>query len=123
MIVEALLAFLISFVLFAVIVVFFIKHQQRVPYYQMDAEACVRILRQAVEQELLEREWHIFIGMQVRYDNEIETLRGQCIAIDELHAMNTRVSQGMVYVVFSQAGLEKLAELLDEWQHKVDYLA
>lgn len=120
---QALLAFLISFVIFAAIVVFFIKHQQRVPYYQMDANACVRILRQAVAQELLEQEWHIFIGMQVRYDSDIEALRGQCIEIDELYKVNTRVEGGKVYVVFSQAGLEKLAELLDEWQHKVDYLA
>lgn len=123
MIAQALLAFVISFILFALVVVFFIKHQQRVPYYQMDASACVVILRQAVSQTLLERDWHVFIGMEVRYDDEIEALRARCITIDDQYVINTRTEQNKVYVVFSQTGLELLAELLDEWQHKVDYFA
>ena len=61
--------------------------------------------------------------LHVRYDEDIETLRAQCIEIDEQYAINTRTEQHKRYVVFSQKGLERLAELLDEWQHKVDYLA
>ena len=83
----------------------------------------MRLLRQAVEGELLERDWHVFIGMGVRYDLEIEQLRLHCIVIDENHVINSVTKMGQTYVVFSKQGLSELHALLDEWQHKEDYLA
>ncbi|SBS34055.1 hypothetical protein MAQ5080_02762 [Marinomonas aquimarina] len=120
---QVLLAILISFVLFVSILVFFIKHKQRMPYYQIDQAGCVQLLRQAVDGELLERDWHVFIGISVRYDAEIEQLRLQCIVIDENHVINSVTKKGQNYVVFSKQGLSELQALLEEWQHKVDYLA
>ena len=120
---QMLLAILISFMLFASVLVFFIKHRQRMPYYQIDQAGCVRLLKQAVEGELLERDWHVFIGIGVRYDLEIEHLRLQCIEIDENHVINSVTKKGQTYVVFSRQGLSELQSLLEEWQHKVDYLA
>ncbi|MGB2065234.1 MAG: hypothetical protein ACPHUL_08755, partial [Marinomonas gallaica] len=76
---QAILAVLISFVVFITILLFFIKHRQRMPYYQVDQEGCIKVLQEAVSGSLLERDWHIFIGMQVRYDNEIEALRLACL--------------------------------------------
>lgn len=120
---QFLLLVLISFVVFCAILIFFIKHQQRVPYYQIDTQTCVNILKLAVEGGLLEKDWHVFIGMSVRYDDEIETLRAACLEIDEAYVINTRISDGKVYVVFSKQGILCLQALLDEWQHKVNYLA
>lgn len=120
---QVLLAVLISFVLFVFILVFFIKHKQRMPYYQVDQAGCVRLLQQAVAGELLEQDWYVFIGIGVRYDLEIEQLRQQCIVIDESHVINSVTKNGQNYVVFSKQGLSELQQLLEEWQHKVDYLA
>lgn len=123
MLIQILLGTLIGFVLLVGLLVFFIKHQQRAPYYQLDAKGCVKVLKQAVSGELLERDWHVFIGMSVRYDREIEALRYECALIDEECAINTHCKDAKVYVVFSKQGILRLQDLLDEWQHKVDYLA
>ncbi len=120
---QIILAVLVSFVLFASILVFFIKHKQRMPYYQIDRVGCVLLLEQAVAGELLERDWHVFIGMSVRYDVEIETLRYTCIEVDDKHVINTVMKSGQSYVVFSKKGLAILQDLLEDWRHRVDYLA
>ncbi|SBT17168.1 hypothetical protein MGA5115_01270 [Marinomonas gallaica] len=120
---QAILAVLISFVVFITILLFFIKHRQRMPYYQVDQEGCIKVLQEAVSGSLLERDWHIFIGMQVRYDNEIEALRLACLEVDDRHVINTVTKNGKVYMVFSKQGTLVLQDLLDHWQHKKDYLA
>ncbi|MFD1381819.1 hypothetical protein ACFQ45_00410 [Rhodanobacter aciditrophus] len=123
MILQILIGTFVCFLLLVVLLVFFIKHKQRAPYYQLDANGCVKVLREAVEQRLLERDWHVFIGMSVRYDQEIEALRHECAVIDEECVVNTQCKDGKVYVVFSKQGILRLKHLLDEWQHKAEYLA
>lgn len=120
---QIILSVLISFVLFVSILVFFIKHKQRMPYYQIDRVGCVKLLEQAVAGELLERDWYVFIGMSVRYDNEIENLRHICTEIDENHVINSMKINSQSYVVFSKHGQVQLMALLVEWTNKVDYLA
>ncbi|RDL42716.1 hypothetical protein DN730_17960 [Marinomonas piezotolerans] len=123
MVVQLALGAFIGFVLLISLLVFFVKHQHRAPYYQLDAKGCVAILNDAVNGDLLEYEWHIFIGMTVRYDAEIEALRCECACIDDEFVINTFYKDGKAYVVFAKEGLLRLQTLLDEWQHKVDYLA
>lgn len=93
------------------------------PYYQIDRVGCVQLLEQAVAGDLLERDWHVFIGMSVRYDVEIEALRYTCIEVDDEHVINTILKNGQSYVVFSKKGLLILQDLLEDWRHRVDYLA
>lgn len=93
------------------------------PYYQVDQEGCVKLLQAAVAGTLLERNWHVFIGMEVRYNSEIESLRVACLNIDEHHVVNTVAKNGQIYMVFSKQGTLMLQALLDDWRHKINYLA
>lgn len=120
---QIVLAVFIGFLLLSALLLFFVRYQARLPYYQIDRSKCVALLQHAVQGTLLENEWCVFIGMQVRNDEEIEQLRLQCFEIDEQYVINTIVTNGKTYMVFSKQGIAELQGLLDEWQNKVEYLA
>ncbi|MCB5162251.1 hypothetical protein [Marinomonas algarum] len=88
----------------------------------MTQDQCVSLLERATEEILPEYEWHAFIGMSIRGNPALETLRMQCIAIDEEGIKGTHKVKGQACLLFNQQGRVQLSVLLDEWQHKTDYL-
>lgn len=122
-----LLEFVVSIVLFFAlligIVLFFVFNRSKVPYYQFSKQDCVKLLSQAAEGTLLERDWHIFIGISIRDNKDLESLRETCIFIDDSYVKRTRLINGQVYMVFNQDGVALLEALLDEWRHRVHYEA
>lgn len=123
MYIQLLISILVCFVLFLGLIVFYARHQARVPYYRFDQKQSVNLLTKAVNGELLEQEWHVFIGMSIRDDKEIEVLREQCCLLDETCVKGTQLISGKTYVLFTQEGLLQLKKLLDEWKHKTHYMA
>ena len=111
----------IFFVLLVALLVFYIRHIYRVPYYRFSQQDAVRLLSKAVRGELPEREWHIFIGMEIRDNPALESLRECCIFIDESCVKSTSDINGQICVIFNKEGLSQLADLLDEWRHKSQY--
>lgn len=123
MIAQLLISFILCFCVLAALMLFYIKHQSKVPYYRLDQRFCVELLDKAVKGELLEREWNVFIGMGIRDNAQFEALREACFMIDEEYKKGTERVNGKVYVRFKRAGTEQLNVLLDEWRHKVNYTA
>ncbi|WP_328797728.1 hypothetical protein [Marinomonas vulgaris] len=111
------------FVVLVGLMVFFVRHQSKVPYYRLTQGQCVRLLRKALQGNLPEHEWHAFIGMSMRDSEALENLREECIFIDEYHVKGTQLVAGRLCMIFDKPGRQKLERLLDEWQHTSDYLA
>ncbi|WP_460755874.1 hypothetical protein [Marinomonas epiphytica] len=102
---------------------FYVRHKSKIPYYQFSEKDCVSLLHRAVEGSLLERDWHVFIGMSIRDNKDLESLRETCIFIDDSYVKRTRLLNGQQYMVFNKNGVLLLETLLDEWRHKVLYEA
>ncbi|WP_417528526.1 hypothetical protein [Marinomonas shanghaiensis] len=120
--VQLLFSIVFLFLLLVVLVLFFIRHQSKVPYYRLTHEQCLALLKRAIQGTLPEYEWHAFIGMTVRDDDALDELREQCLLIDEFGIKGTQLINGQRCVSFNKRGLSQLELLLDEWQHKAHYL-
>ncbi|WP_233402806.1 hypothetical protein [Marinomonas transparens] len=79
------------------------------------------MLSKAIQGVLPEREWHIFVGMSIRDNEALETLREKCLLIDESCVKGTCLINGQQCISFNKQGIRQLEMLLDEWQHKSNY--
>jgi hypothetical protein len=122
MIAELLFSILLLFVLLVVLVLFFIRHQSKMPYYRLSQAQCVVLLEKAIQGTLPEYEWHAFIGVNIRDNEELEMLREKCLLIDDLYVKKTHAVNGHTCVVFNKDGVNQLKMLLDEWRHKSNYV-
>ena len=122
MLLQLLVSISFLFLLLVLLVLFFIRHQSKVPYYRLTQERCVTLLEKAVQGVLPEYEWHAFIGMTVRDDDVLDDLREQCLLVDELGVKGTQLINGRVCIIFNKKGIYQLEILLDEWQHKSNYI-
>lgn len=118
---ELILSVVILFLLLMGLMVFFIRHQSKMPYYRISQADCVVMLDKAINGTLPEFEWHAFIGMSIRDNDNLEALREQCCWLDEVAVLGTKSVNGRSCVSFSKEGRKELEKLLDEWQHKADY--
>jgi hypothetical protein len=122
MLVQLLVSISFLFLLLVSLVLFFIRHQSKVPYYRLTQNQCVNLLKRAIQGVLPEYEWHAFIGMTVRDDDVLDELREQCLQIDELGVKGTQLINGQVCIIFNKKGISQLEILLDDWQHRSNYL-
>uniref|UniRef100_A6W1V1 Uncharacterized protein n=1 Tax=Marinomonas sp. (strain MWYL1) TaxID=400668 RepID=A6W1V1_MARMS len=122
MLVQLLVSISFLFLLLVFLVLFFIRHQSKVPYYRLTQDQCISLLKKAIQGVLPEYEWHAFIGMTVRDDDALDELREQCLLIDELGVKGTQLINGRGCITFNKKGISQLEILLDEWQHKSKYL-
>ena len=122
MLVQLLVSISFLFLLLVSLVLFFIRHQSKVPYYRLTQDQCVILLKKAIQGVLPEYEWHAFIGMTVRDDDALDELREQCLLIDELGVKGTQLINGQICIIFNKKAISQLEILLDEWQHKTNYL-
>ncbi|NLQ18101.1 hypothetical protein HGG82_10765 [Marinomonas sp. M1K-6] len=121
MLIQLLVSISFLFLLLVLLVLFFIRHQSKVPYYRLTQDQCVTLLKRALQGILPEYEWHAFIGMTVRDDDVLDELREQCLLIDEYGVKGTQLINGRLCMCFNKQGLSQLEILLDEWQHKSNY--
>lgn len=122
MLVQLLVSISFLFLLLVSLVLFFIRHQSKVPYYRLTQDQCVTLLQNAIQGVLPEYEWHAFIGMTVRDDDALDELREQCLLIDEFGVKGSQLINGRACITFNKKGVSQLELLLDEWQHKSKYL-
>lgn len=122
MILELLISAFVFFVLLMGLMMFFVRHQSKLPYYRQSQVDCVVMLEKALAGKLPEFEWHAFIGLSIRDNESLDTLRERCCWIDEFETKGTQLVNGRLCVSFSKKGRKELEKLLDEWQHKADYL-
>ncbi|WCN12123.1 hypothetical protein GV054_03405 [Marinomonas mediterranea] len=120
---QILLSVGLCFSLLCGLLIFFIRFKERVPYYIIEHQKCICLLDLAVKGRLPEHDWHIFIGMGVRTDEQVEALREKCAEIDEAFCRGTKLFEGRPCVAFSEKGIKQLTALLDEWRHKANYQA
>ncbi len=123
MILQFVLSIFLCFCLLVSLMVFYLKHKSKVPYYRLNQSDCTALLEKAVNGVLLEYDWNVFIGMTIRDNEQFERLREVCLMIDDEHKKGAQLIGGKLYVRFSKAGVKQLASLLDEWRHKVHYAA
>ncbi|AWY02008.1 hypothetical protein A8139_20205 [Marinomonas primoryensis] len=122
MLIELLVSIVFLFLLLACLMIFFIRHKSKVPYYRLTKEQCVDLLVRAVQGYLPEHEWHAFIGMNIRDNEALDVLREQCLLLDEFGVRGTCLVDGHSCVSFNKSGIQRLEVLLDEWRFKTDYL-
>ncbi|KZN14989.1 hypothetical protein [Marinomonas sp. TW1] len=122
MMLELLLSAFVFFVLLVGLMLFFVRHQSKLPYYRQSQADWVAMLEKALAGSLPEYEWHAFIGLSIRDNESLDALREQCCWIDEFETKGTQLVKGRLCVSFSNEGRKELEKLLDEWQHKADYL-
>lgn len=123
MILQFIISIFLCFGLLSALMFFYIKYQSRVPYYRFNQSDCVKLLERSVSGVLPEQEWNIFIGMTIQDNEQLECLREACFIIDDECKKGTQLVDGKLCVCFNKVGIKKLALLLDEWQHKVNYAA
>ncbi|WP_137170383.1 hypothetical protein [Marinomonas sp. FW-1] len=122
MLIQLLVSIGCLFLLLVALTLFFIRHQSKVPYYRMTQAQCVTLLDKATKGVLPEHEWNAFLGMSVRDDGAVDALREQCLLIDESGVKGMHSVNGRSCVLFNKKGVSQLEKLLDEWQHKSNYL-
>ena len=122
MLVQLLVSISFLFLLLISLVLFYIRHQSKVPYYRLTQDQCVTLLQKAIQGVLPEYEWHAFLGMTVRDDDALDELRERCLLIDEFGVKGTQLENGQPCIIFNKKGVSQLELLLDEWQHKSKYL-
>jgi len=118
MIAQLVLSIALFFILLVAIMLFYMRYQSKVPYYRMTEADCVNLLVKAVQGNLPEQDWDMFIGMMSRDNEQIENLRTKCYVIDDAFRKETKLIDGRQCVRFHSEGLKQLTCLLDEWQHK-----
>jgi len=122
MVIELLVSAAFLFLLLAVLMLFFIRHESKIPYYRLTQEQCVNLLSRASQGVLPETEWYAFIGMSIRDNGALDDLREQCLSVDEFGVKGTQLVDGCSCMFFNKAGIQRLEILLDEWQFKTNYL-
>jgi hypothetical protein len=119
---QLLVSIVCLFFLLVALMVFFIRHKPKVPYYRVSQKQCVDLLFNASQGALLEGEWYAFIGMSIRDNEALEALRVHCLSIDEFGVKGTNIIDGRSCMSFNKEGTQRLEMLLDEWRHKANYL-
>ena len=123
MIVQLIVSAVLLCLLLLGLVLFYVKRPTKLPYYIFSPQDCIEFLTKAIKGELLEHEWHAFIGMALRGDEELEKLRKSCLFIDEYCVKRTHLLHNRKCLAFDDEAKSQLQELLDEWRHKVSYVA
>jgi hypothetical protein len=123
MIIQILVSAVFLFLLLFALIGLYARCPAKTPYYLFSEQDCVLLLTKAVNGELLESEWYAFIGVALRGNEELESLRESCIFIDENCVKTTHLLNGQVCVLFNEEVKIQLKALLDEWCHKVSYKA
>ncbi|MFY0664332.1 MAG: hypothetical protein JXQ97_06895 [Natronospirillum sp.] len=95
-------------------VLFFMK-KGKSPFYQVDRDQILSLLKKVVEGDAHDTEWRTFLSVQIRYDEFLESVRFRCEKLDEQYSGNSRGN------ILNKAGRAQLADIiaeLEEYEHK-----
>lgn len=102
------LTFLFSALL--LFLLFLVLTKIKTPYYRIDHQQMIHVLEMVLTGQATDNNWQMTFGMVIRHSPSLETVRQQCIDIEEAHYMG---SQSPPYL-FSEQGLTQLREVLAE---------
>ena len=101
---SGLLLFVLTLVLLLVIFSFLAVLKR--PVYQLTRENVVRLLELVLAGEASEDDWNVFVEMPIRYNDELESIRQQCLEISEMD------KGPMTGWLLSEDGLAQIRDLL-----------
>ena len=103
---------LLSFFILVIALVLF--RYVGVPVYQVRAVNVQTILELAVSGQATQSDWDVFTGISIRQDAELDQIRYECAMLSD------HITERQGKLVFSQFGRNKLTELLEQINAKIE---
>lgn len=85
-----------------------------VPVYQVSAVNVQAILELAISGQATQSDWDVFIGIPIRQDTELDQIRYECAMLSD------DITERQGKLVFSQSSRQKLTELLQQVNAKIE---
>jgi hypothetical protein len=85
-----------------------------VPVYQVSAVNVQSILELAISGQATQSDWDVFIGIPIRQDTELDQIRFECAMLSD------DITKRQGKLVFSQSSRQKLTELLQQVNAKIE---
>jgi hypothetical protein len=85
-----------------------------VPVYQVRAVNVQAILKLAISGQATQSDWDVFIGIPIRQDTELDQIRYECAMLSD------DITERQGKLVFSQSSRQKLTELLEQVDAKIE---
>lgn len=103
-----LLTLLMTFIVVLVATVVFVRVGS--PVYQLKKHNVEALLTMVVQGEATENDWHVFLGVPIRHNEQLEALRLKCCEISE------REYIGGSGLLLTAKGIDEVRQLLLELQ-------
>lgn len=101
-----LLTILLTFVVVLIALVVFVRFGT--PYYLLKQENLETLLTLMVEGRATDADWQVFLGVPIRHNDRLETIRQRCVDIDQ------REYVGGTGFLLTRQGIDELKQLLEE---------
>lgn len=95
-----------TFVIVLVVVIFFVRIGT--PVYRLEKKNIIVLLTLVVEGQATENDWEVFLGVPIRHNEQLESIRLCCQAISELEYIG-----GTGYLL-TEKGIEEVKKILTE---------
>lgn len=69
------------------LVIFFGLVYLKAPVYRLDKKNLISLFELALAGEATENDWDVFLEMPIRYDDELEAIRVECVKLTEKEAV------------------------------------
>lgn len=79
------------------------------PTYRIDRNNIITLLELVLAGDATENDWHVFIGVPLRHDRELQDIQKRCAALTETEYTGAQGDR-----LFSSRGLAELTKLLAE---------
>lgn len=81
----------------------------RTPHYRLQPEQVIQLLEWVLLGQATENDWQVFCGIPIQHDEFLESIRLQCLEIDEKYF----ISEGRSGYLLKLQGREEIQILLD----------
>jgi hypothetical protein len=78
------------------------------PVYWLERRNVIALLDMVMAGEASESDWHVFTGVPIRHNPELEAIQRRCLEIAEREYVGGRG------YLFTEAGIEEIRELLED---------
>ncbi len=89
---------------------FLVLSKIKTPYYRVDQQQMIHVLEMVLTGQATDNNWQMTFGMVIRHSPELETIRQQCLDIEEVCYIGNQTSLHL----FSEQGLAQLRTVLAE---------
>jgi hypothetical protein len=104
------IALTIFFSVLILFVLFLVLSKIKTPYYRVDQQQMIHVLEMVLTGQATDNNWQMTFGMVIRHSPELETIRQQCLDIEEVCYIGNQTSLHL----FSEQGLAQLRIVLAE---------